>query len=99
MKWCTARIRCREASCPSADFRPRPPKNSPRNRALPFDPPSDIQGQSRGEVFVSPPTARPINVLVVIPARYGSTRFPGKPLAKTTGKFLIQHVVEQAQQC
>ncbi len=35
---------------------------------------------------------------IVIPARYGSTRFPGKPLARNTGKFLIQHVVEQARQ-
>ena len=34
--------------------------------------------------------------VVVIPARYGSTRFPGKPLAKQTGNFLIQHVYEQA---
>jgi len=33
---------------------------------------------------------------IIIPARYGSTRFPGKPLARQTGKFLIQHVVEQA---
>ncbi len=38
------------------------------------------------------------HVAIVIPARYGSTRFPGKPLARATGKFLIQHVVEQAQQ-
>ena len=33
---------------------------------------------------------------IVIPARYGSVRFPGKPLARQTGKYLIQHVVEQA---
>jgi 3-deoxy-manno-octulosonate cytidylyltransferase (CMP-KDO synthetase) len=33
----------------------------------------------------------------VIPARYGSTRFPGKPLERATGKYLIQHVVEQAR--
>jgi 3-deoxy-manno-octulosonate cytidylyltransferase (CMP-KDO synthetase) len=33
----------------------------------------------------------------VIPARYGATRFPGKPLAKETGKYLIQHVYEQAR--
>jgi 3-deoxy-manno-octulosonate cytidylyltransferase (CMP-KDO synthetase) len=33
--------------------------------------------------------------LAVIPARYGSTRFPGKPLADKTGKPLIQHVVQQ----
>lgn len=35
-------------------------------------------------------------VIVCIPARYGSTRFPAKVLAKDTGKFLIQHVYEQA---
>ena len=44
-----------------------------------------------------PPTQAPPRRAVVIPARYGSTRFPGKPLARQTGKFLIQHVVEQAQ--
>ncbi|MGN6368265.1 MAG: 3-deoxy-manno-octulosonate cytidylyltransferase [Phycisphaerae bacterium] len=38
-----------------------------------------------------------MTALIVIPARYASSRFPGKPLAKDTGKFLIQHVVEQAQ--
>jgi 3-deoxy-manno-octulosonate cytidylyltransferase (CMP-KDO synthetase) len=35
-------------------------------------------------------------VYVCIPARYGSTRFPGKVLAKDTGKFLIQHTYERA---
>ena len=35
----------------------------------------------------------------VIPARYASTRFPGKPLAKQTGKYLIQHVCEQVARC
>lgn len=34
--------------------------------------------------------------IAIIPARYGSTRFPGKPLARETGKFLIEHVVEAA---
>ena len=34
--------------------------------------------------------------LVVIPVRYGSTRFPGKPLAMLRGKPVIQHVYEQA---
>ncbi len=37
-----------------------------------------------------------MNILAVIPARYGSTRFAGKVLAKDTGKFLIQHTYEQA---
>ena len=34
----------------------------------------------------------------VIPARYASTRFPGKALAKDTGKYLIQHVCERVAQ-
>jgi 3-deoxy-manno-octulosonate cytidylyltransferase (CMP-KDO synthetase) len=39
-----------------------------------------------------------MNIIGVIPARYGSTRFPGKPLALIAGKPLIQHVVEHCQQ-
>lgn len=35
---------------------------------------------------------------VVIPARFGSSRFPGKPLADIQGKPMIQHVVERAQE-
>ena len=37
-----------------------------------------------------------MRVVAVIPARYGSTRFAGKVLAKDTGKFLIQHTYERA---
>ncbi len=37
-----------------------------------------------------------MRTLVVIPARFASTRLPGKPLLRDTGKFLIQHVYEQA---
>ncbi|MBI5375011.1 MAG: 3-deoxy-manno-octulosonate cytidylyltransferase [Candidatus Schekmanbacteria bacterium] len=33
---------------------------------------------------------------IVIPARFGSTRFPGKPLAKLRGKEIILHVAERA---
>jgi 3-deoxy-manno-octulosonate cytidylyltransferase (CMP-KDO synthetase) len=33
---------------------------------------------------------------IVIPARYASTRLPGKPLLRSTGKYLVQHVYEQA---
>jgi 3-deoxy-manno-octulosonate cytidylyltransferase (CMP-KDO synthetase) len=36
--------------------------------------------------------------LVVIPARYGSTRFPGKPLALLNGKPVIEHVARAALQ-
>ncbi len=35
---------------------------------------------------------------IVIPARYGSSRLPGKPLLRASGKYLIQHVYEQAIQ-
>lgn len=34
--------------------------------------------------------------VVIIPARYSSTRLPGKVLLKSTGKYLIQHTYEQA---
>jgi 3-deoxy-D-manno-octulosonate 8-phosphate phosphatase (KDO 8-P phosphatase) len=33
---------------------------------------------------------------IVIPARYGSTRLPGKPLADILGKPMVQHVYERA---
>jgi 3-deoxy-manno-octulosonate cytidylyltransferase (CMP-KDO synthetase) len=36
-------------------------------------------------------------VVVVIPARYASSRLPGKPLAEINGKPMIQHVVERAR--
>ena len=35
---------------------------------------------------------------VVIPARYGSSRLPGKPLADIGGKPMVQHVYERAQE-
>ncbi len=35
----------------------------------------------------------------IIPARYGSTRFPGKPLANILGKPMFWHVFEQAKKC
>ena len=38
-------------------------------------------------------------VAVVIPSRYGSTRFPGRPLGLIKGKSLIQRVLEQIKQC
>ncbi len=37
-------------------------------------------------------------VVAIIPARYHSNRFEGKPLAKINGKPMIQHVVERAKQ-
>lgn len=40
-----------------------------------------------------------MKILAVIPARYASTRFPGKPLTIIQGKSMIQRVYEQAQKC
>lgn len=38
-------------------------------------------------------------VLAVIPARYASTRFPGKPLADLGGQTLVQRVYQGAKNC
>ncbi len=40
-----------------------------------------------------------MKVLGVIPARYGSSRFPGKPLIDLKGKSMIQRVYEGALKC
>jgi len=37
-----------------------------------------------------------MKVLGIIPSRYASTRFPGKPLADICGKSMVQRVYEQA---
>ena len=37
--------------------------------------------------------------IAIIPARYASTRFPGKPLADMNGKPMIQRVYEQVKKC
>ncbi|MCF7858279.1 MAG: 3-deoxy-manno-octulosonate cytidylyltransferase [Candidatus Cloacimonetes bacterium] len=36
-----------------------------------------------------------MKVIAIIPARFDSTRFPGKPLVKLGNKYIIQHVYEQ----
>ena len=43
-------------------------------------------------------SAQAKNVLVVVPARYASVRFPGKPLAQIAGRPMIQHVVERLRE-
>lgn len=39
-----------------------------------------------------------MKILAVIPARYNSSRFPGKPLADINGKTMVQRVYEQVKQ-
>eukprot|EP00898_Chlorokybus_atmophyticus_P002919 jgi/Chlat1/3628/Chrsp237S03622 len=48
----------------------------------------DMAGEGRKEI---------VRVLGVIPARYASTRFPGKPLAQLGGKPMVQHTYENAK--
>ena len=40
-----------------------------------------------------------MRILGIIPARYNSSRFPGKSLADIGGKSMIQRVYEQAKKC
>jgi 3-deoxy-manno-octulosonate cytidylyltransferase (CMP-KDO synthetase) len=40
-----------------------------------------------------------LTATLVIPARFGSTRFPAKILAAETGKPLVQHVVDRVKRC
>src|SRR3954447_368744 len=42
-------------------------------------------------------SSRKMEIVAVIPARFASTRLPGKPLLSETGRPLIQHVVEAAR--
>ena len=55
-----------------------------------------------GVKSVKPPCrdlTSPRRTLAAIPARWGSTRFPGKPLHAIAGKPLVQHVWERCQAC
>lgn len=40
-----------------------------------------------------------MNILAIIPARMGSSRFPGKPMAEIHGKPMIGHVYERVKKC
>ena len=40
-----------------------------------------------------------MNILALIPARMGSSRFPGKPMAKILDKPMIEHVYERVVKC
>ncbi len=72
--------------------------NGQRGRGRP-DPVPDGECAFSG-VQSGPPAVKsaPVNILGVIPARYASTRFPGKPLALIGGKPLIEHVIERCRQ-
>jgi 3-deoxy-manno-octulosonate cytidylyltransferase (CMP-KDO synthetase) len=50
-------------------------------------------------IFGDLKVASAMHILAVIPARYASTRFPGKPLTPICGKPMIQHVYERTLRC
>ena len=52
---------------------------------------------SRTRCFFRYPCEGMPEIAVIIPARWGSSRFPGKPLAEIAGKPLIQHVWERCR--
>jgi 3-deoxy-manno-octulosonate cytidylyltransferase (CMP-KDO synthetase) len=43
--------------------------------------------------------ASPLQIVAVIPARFASSRFPGKPLADIDGRPMIEHVYRRAEAC
>jgi 3-deoxy-manno-octulosonate cytidylyltransferase (CMP-KDO synthetase) len=49
--------------------------------------------------FFAPAQLIMARIIAVIPARMGSTRFPGKPLAPLLGRPMIEHVVRRAEMC
>ncbi len=51
---------------------------------------------TRNDMIQKKKISKGVEIVAVIPARFGSTRFAAKVLAKDTGKFLIQHTYEQA---
>jgi 3-deoxy-manno-octulosonate cytidylyltransferase (CMP-KDO synthetase) len=67
-----------------------------RNRSCPWACPCHTLAQLLPSVSTNP--IQPF-ILGILPARWGSTRFPGKPLHLIAGKPLIQHVWERCRQC
>ncbi len=67
-----------------------------RNRSCPQHRPRHTLAQPLPSVSLSP---APTHILGIIPSRWGSTRFPGKPLHLIAGKPLIQHVWERCREC
>jgi 3-deoxy-manno-octulosonate cytidylyltransferase (CMP-KDO synthetase) len=52
----------------------------------------DVHGESTDRTGHNADSTLPLSVVAVIPARYASTRFPGKPLADLDGRPMIEHV-------
>src|SRR5271155_3810663 len=67
-----------------------------------FQPPESVGAplhakmEAKGESYRAPMAPSPnADVLIVVPARYASSRFPGKPLTPIAGRPMIQHVVDR----
>lgn len=93
------------------DFEQEPAMGSSRRGCAPEmgSPASFFQtalAARRGGPLLSPvraltvsPAPSEIHIVGILPSRWGSTRFPGKPLHPIAGKPLVQHVWEQCRKC
>ncbi len=54
------------------------------------------RGRAPASIFVYTRAHAHLAIVAIIPARFGSTRLPGKPLSDILGKPMIQHVYERA---
>ena len=50
-----------------------------------------------GSTGLAVDNAPPLDIVAIIPARFASTRFPGKPLARIDGRTMIEHVYRRAE--
>ncbi len=91
--------RCR--GFPAAEYLRRPASCfPPRAAGTAASTPTQLRALRNLYFFNAPFVAgwKGMRIIGIIPARYASTRFPGKPLARIAGKPLIQHVVERCRQ-
>src|SRR6218665_1338627 len=62
--------------------------------------PTRVPSRKIAQPIARVPSSAPSPYIIgILPARWGSTRFPGKPLHLIAGKPLIQHVWERCQEC
>lgn len=95
LRWAVETTPSYLAQQPDLLFLPRGGGDSPTNRL--HTPP--IYNTSKKPATHVTGTTSTQSVIGIIPARWASTRFPGKPLHPIAGKPLLQHVWERCQGC
>src|SRR5262249_61962948 len=94
-RWRVWRARRRPAArrrCPRPRGPPRRPRGKAREKATRDDWLRPFLDATRGAGYTSDPDV--LKIVGVLPARYASVRFPGKPLASIAGKPMILRVLE-----